>query len=178
MARYNSHAQSNGVHPALVLTEACFCFEMPDRFSFFYAWQLGGISESRSAFFPLDYDGTLNSSAAVPCRILQTRQIRALSCKGNRHGCRFHAGDRWPLAICRAPAPWREKKRRGREQGQETTRRSEGTGMGMAFLAATAIAPSQSVPCAPMPSAKSQGDDLNNGHCHRRSRVDVVGGIF
>ena len=29
-----------------------------------------------------------------------------------------------------------------------------------------------------MPPAESRGDDLNNGHCHRRSRVDVVGGIF
>ena len=35
-------------------------------FRFSMRGSFGGISESRSAFFPLDYDGTLNSRAAVP----------------------------------------------------------------------------------------------------------------
>ena len=80
-----------------------------------------------------------------------------------------------PSAELQLPGERRNGEDASRERGQETTWRSEDTGMGMAFVAATAIAPSQSVPCAPMPSAKSQGDDQSNGHCHR---LDVVGGIF
>ena len=74
-----------------------------------------------------------------------------------------------PSAELQLPGERRNGEDASRERGQDDLeKRRHGDGNGLCGSNSESA----------MPPAESRGDDLNNGHCHRRSRVDVVGGIF